>query len=82
MGLVYPASREHPKKSFKSGTLMCSGGGGAYLEFFNNAFEYMIYTGIGRGWGKKGLDLLKAGKQVSNLPCLTDPVSELGPGFF
>jgi len=80
--LVYPATKDHPKTHFKSGTLSYSGGGGAYLEFFNNDFEYVVYTGVGRGWEKEGLDVLKAGKQVSNLRCVTEPVSELGPDFF
>ena len=80
--LVFPATKDHPKDHFKGGTLMYSGGGGAYLEFFNGDFEYVVYTGVGRGWEKEGLDVLKAGKQVSNLRCLTEPVSELGPDFF
>ena len=36
--LSYPTTREHPRNLFLSGTMMYSGGGGAYLKFTNDGF--------------------------------------------
>lgn len=79
---MFPQSQEHPKKYFQSGTLMYSGGGGAYLEFSSNDFKYVIFTGSGKGWEKEGVVVSKAGKQVAFLRCQSPSVSELGPDFF
>src|SRR5262249_22100662 len=64
---VFPQSQEHPRKYFQSGTMMYSGGGGAYLEFSNNDFKYVIFTGIGKGWEKEGVVVSKGGRQVALL---------------
>lgn len=67
----------------RSGTWMFSGGGGAWLAFHRDAFRYIVYTAIGRGWGEKtGLAVEQNGKLLANLPCHGKPDSELGPDFF
>ena len=79
---VFPQGLDHPKKYFRSGTLMYSGGGGAYLEFSSNDYKYVIFTGIGKGWEKEGVVVSKGGKQVALLRCQSPAVSELGPDLF
>jgi hypothetical protein len=79
---TYPATQEHPKKSFQSGTLMFSGGGGAYLEFSSGGYKYVIFTGSGKGWEKEGVVVSQSGKQVAFLRCQAGSTSELGPDFF
>jgi hypothetical protein len=79
---VFPQSPDHPKKYFRSGTLMYSGGGGAYLEFSSNDYKYVIFTGIGKGWEKEGVVVSKGGKQIALLRCQSPSVSELGPDLF
>ncbi len=67
----------------RSGEWTFSGGGGAWLAFHREAFRYIVYTAIGRGWGEKsGIAVERNGKPLTNLPCRNEPVSELGPDFF
>jgi hypothetical protein len=79
---VYPQAQEHPKDHFKSGTLMYSGGGGAYLEFNNGEYKYVLFTGIGKGWEREGVVVSKSGKQAALLECHGPWDSEIGPAFF
>ena len=66
-----------------SGTWMLSGGGGAWLAFHKPPYRYVVYTAIGRGWGEKaGVAVEKDGRLLTNIPCRTTPVSEIGPDFF
>ena len=53
LDLVYPDPAGKPADVFTSGTLMFSGGGGAYLRFDNGAFRYTVFTAIGN-WGRSG----------------------------
>ena len=78
----YPTTREHPKNYFLSGTMMFSGGGGAYLKFTNAGYTYAVFTGIGKGWKKEGVVVQKAGKQIAYLQCKGPWASQLGPDFF
>ena len=80
--LVYPETQQHPKDHFKSGTLMYSGGGGAYLEFNNGDYKYVVFTGIGKGWEREGVVVSKSGKQIALLECQGPWDSEIGPDFF
>lgn len=64
------------------GTLMYSGGGGAYLRLSNGVYRYVLYTGIGRGWEKEGLALEKNGRLVKNFECKSTAQSEIGAEFF
>ena len=41
-----------------------------------------MFTGIGKGWGKEGVVVKKAGKQVSYLACQGPWTSQLGPDWF
>lgn len=78
-----PATKIHPDVSIKSGTLMFSGGGGAYLRIPNGGYEYVVYTAIGKGWGvKEGVAVQKDGKLVTNINCKNLAESKLGPEFF
>jgi hypothetical protein len=71
------------RMSVRAGTLTFAGGGGAYVAFRGKSYRYVVYTAIGRGWGKKaGVAVEKNGKLVSNLRCSQEPVSELGPDLF
>lgn len=80
--LVYPAGREHPRHHFQAGTLTYSGGGGAYIQGSNNAYTYVVFTGIGKGWAKEGVVVKKAGKQIAYLPCQGAWTSQMGPELF
>jgi hypothetical protein len=67
----------------RSGTWAFSGGGGAWLAFHRDAFRYIVYTAIGRGWGEKsGVAVEQNGKLIANQPCRDKPVSEPGPDLF
>ncbi len=78
-----PATKTHPAATMKSGMLMFSGGGGAYLRIANAGYEYVVYTATGRGWGsKEGVAVEKGGKPVANVMCKGAAQSELGPEFF
>lgn len=77
-----PPAGVTPDKGAKSGTLMFSGGGGAYLRFANSSVGYVVYTGIGKGWEKAGVAVEKKGKATASIRCSSPAVSELGPEFF
>jgi hypothetical protein len=67
----------------RSGTWMFSGGGGAWLAFHREAFRYIVYTAIGKGWGSKaGLAVEQNGKLLANMSCRGEPVSQIGPDLF
>jgi hypothetical protein len=79
----FPPTAQDWRTRARAGMLTYSGGGGAYVAFTNAPYRYVVYTAIGRGWGKKsGVAVEKYGKLVSNLPCTEEPVSELGPDLF
>ena len=77
-----PPEGATPDRGAKGGTLMFSGGGGAYLRFANGIAGYVVYTGIGKGWEKAGVAVEKKGKVASSIRCTSPAVSELGPDFF
>ncbi|MCD9046973.1 hypothetical protein [Luteimonas sp. MHLX1A] len=68
--------------AFRSGTLMYSGGGGAYLRFDRDGREYTVYTGIGRGWEKAGVLVQEDGRTVRALTCEDEVASLIGPELF
>jgi hypothetical protein len=81
--LVYPGEQSHPAASFVSGALPFSGGGAAYVTFANGDRAYSVFTGIGKGWEKKGVTVRKIGQpQKVYIPCLGPWTSQLGPEFF
>ncbi len=81
--LIYPPSDADWRRVTRSGVLTFSGGGGAYLSFTNEPYRYIVYTAIGKGWGKKaGLVVEKNGQRVASLPCKDKETSELGPDLF
>lgn len=77
-----PDPAAHPASSAKGGTLMYSGGGGAFMRFTKGEYHYVVYTGFGKGWEKEGVVVDKSGKLVANFACKGDAASELGPDFF
>ena len=78
-----PEAREHPEPSVKSGTLMLSGGGGAWLRFIKGEYGYVVYTATGKGWGtKEGVAVEKAVKLAANIKCKKAAQSELGKKLF
>ena len=86
--LELPESRVAPAKAANGASEAYSGGGGAWLRFFNGPVTYTVYTGIGN-WGpkgekrvKEGLLVERAGKTIATLPCASKPASELGPDLF
>jgi hypothetical protein len=72
-----------PANSASSGTMMFSGGGGAYLRFTAGDFNYAVYTAIGKGWGEKdGVAIEHSGKRIAHVSCTDEPVSKLGDELF
>jgi len=81
--LSYPPADADWRKVTRGGTLMYSGGGGAFLAFTNAPYRYIVYSAVGQGWGSKaGVVVEKDGKQIVSLTCQDQPTSELGPDLF
>lgn len=78
--MSYPVTREHPNKYFESGTMMYSGGGGAYLKFKNKEYSYSVFTATGSSGG--GVLVNKLATQVEYLQCQGSTTSEIGPELF
>lgn len=79
--LTYPATRTHPRGHFKGGTMMYSGGGGAYLKFTVSEYTYAVFTGIGKGWESEGVVVSRSGEQIAHFPCQGPWTSEIGPDW-
>lgn len=80
--LAWPPDGTAPSQAFRSGTLMYSGGGGAFLRFDRDGRTYTVFTGIGRGWEKAGVLVRAKGETVEHLPCDGSEVSRIGPELF
>jgi hypothetical protein len=82
--LSVPSDRSMPAaNSIVSGSLMFSGGGGAYLRFNAAGYDYVVYTAIGKGWGEKdGVAIERGGKPLAHVSCTDVPVSKLGSDLF
>lgn len=48
------------------------GGGSAYIRFENGPFNYVVYSGMGRGWEFTGLAVYKGDKVINKKVCKTD----------
>lgn len=80
---VLPVAAADWRIAVRGGSLMFSGGGGAYLAFANPPYRYVVYTAIGRGWGSRaGVVVEKHGRRIANLPCAGAAASVLGPDLF
>jgi hypothetical protein len=82
--LTVPADKSSPTpESPLAGSMMFSGGGGAYLRFIAGDFNYVVYTAIGKGWGTKdGVAVERGGKRVGHVSCSEEPMSGLGDELF
>lgn len=78
----HPAADEPAARAFRSGTLMYSGGGGAFVRFDRQGETYTVYTGIGRGWEKAGVQVRAGERVVRAIACEGEVESELGPALF
>lgn len=79
---TWPETGMADAADFRSGTLMYSGGGGAWLRFDRNGDRHFVYTGIGRGWEKAGVVVQRDGGTVRELACQDEVTSLIGPGLF
>lgn len=81
-----PAARQSGPQRVYGRTESYSGGGGAWLRFYNANTAYTVYSGIGN-WGpdggkmeKAGVAVERGGKRIANVPCDGQTNSgELGP---
>lgn len=80
--LVYPETPAHPRAHFRGGTLMYSGGGGAFISFTRGVYTYTVFTAIGRGWGHKEGVVVASGTRRVYLPCRVPADSLLGDDWF
>lgn len=78
----YPEPSVRPASVIQAGSLMYSGGGGAYLRFAKGDYAYVVYTGGGKGWDKEGVAIERSGKITTSFPCKDEAVSILGRDFF
>ena len=81
--LSYPPADANWRKTTRGGTLMFSGGGGAFLAFTNAPYRYIVYSAAGQGWGSKaGVVVERGGKRIASFACKGKATSELGPDLF
>lgn len=81
--LSYPPANARWREVTRGGTLMFSGGGGAFLAFARGPYRYIVYSAIGKGWGSKaGVVVEKGQKRIANVVCKGEAQSELGPDLF
>lgn len=81
--VVWPAdAATQAPQVFRAGTLMYSGGGGAYLRFDRDGQAWTVYTGVGRGWEQAGVVVEQSGETVRDLACQNGMESAIGPELF
>ncbi|MEJ8849439.1 hypothetical protein [Variovorax rhizosphaerae] len=81
--MAYPPKTADWRALTRGGTLMFSGGGGAFIAFEKRPYRYVVYSAVGQGWGSKaGVVVERSGKRVANLSCTAEASSELGPALF
>ena len=83
--LSYPSAGAdwRTEQTVQSGTLLFSGGGGAFMSFTNAPYRYVVYSASGRGWGSKaGVVVEHKGRRIAHLKCQGKVISELGPDLF
>ncbi|SEB20069.1 hypothetical protein [Variovorax sp. YR216] len=81
--MTFPPMGAGWREVTRAGTLMFSGGGGAFIVFDKRPYRYVVYSAIGQGWGSKaGVVVERSGKRVASLNCTADTRSELGPALF
>ena len=68
--MVIPKTTEHSDSNPKSGREMYSGGGAEHLRFSYGEVNYVVYTGIGKGWTADGVAVEKDGKVAANINCV------------
>ena len=59
-----------------------SGGSGSYMRLNSGEYSYTVYSGIGKNWEKDGLVVEKSGETLSNIPCKSAIVSNIGVDFY
>lgn len=59
----------HPSRTFKWGVLGFSGGGTDYYRFSNHGYDYVVYSGFGKGWTQEGVVVEKDGRRLQSLVC-------------
>lgn len=79
---VFPMNHDNAAKFFYAGNLTYAGGGGAYLKFINAGYNYVVYTGVGRGWAKQGMVVNEGVNEISRYSCKDTWTSEMGPELF
>lgn len=77
--LSYPADWVAANQAFAGRAQMFSGGGGIYLRFNNNGYDYVVYDGTGKGWEMHGVVVLKNKHFISYLACKGLATAELSP---
>lgn len=70
--MTYPQDKVHPSAVFKWGVLGFAGGGTDYYRFSNEGYDYVVYSGMGRGWTQEGIVVEKSGKRLQSLVCKGD----------
>ncbi len=81
--IAYPPAGTDWRAVTRGGTLMVSGGGGAWLGFTNRDYRYVVYTAIGRGWGSRaGVVVEHRGRRLASLACTGPVTSAIGPDLF
>ena len=79
----YPPLGTDWRSVTRGGTLIYSGGGGAFLAFTRSNHRYIVYTAMGIGWGTKaGVAVEKNGKRIANIACKDSPASKIGTELF
>ncbi|WP_322059488.1 hypothetical protein [Paraburkholderia sp. J63] len=88
LDMEYPSVSSSRMAVFKAGSLIFSGGGGAWLRIVRNSFSYTIFTASGK-WAKNGgiadaagVVVKKNNRDIASKSCSGRPTSQLGSEFF
>lgn len=57
--LSYPANAAATSTNVRHGSVGFSGGDAEYIRFISGNTQYIVYSGVGRGWSKDGLVAVK-----------------------
>jgi uncharacterized protein YecT (DUF1311 family) len=75
--LVYPSHNNPASQAFTGRAQVFRGGGGVYLRFRKDDYDYILYNGSGKDWSLKGVIILNDEQVSSYFSCIQNPTSKL-----
>jgi hypothetical protein len=65
----FPDTEMHPSNFMEAKYVMFSGGGMSYMRLKSKTKNYVVYSGLGKGWEQEGFAIEQDSKNIGNIIC-------------